>query len=249
MQLLILAAGKGSRLAPYTFEKPKCLVEIAGSPILDRLLGLPSVSNFSKVVLAVGYKHECLAKYNVTRVVNPRFASTNMLESLRLCENSIEENSDLIICYGDIVIANSIMQDLQDLVPRGDMAVVVDRRWREYWSARDVDMMKDVESLNIDKNGFIYSIGQKISNLDKVEGQYIGLIKVPKESVKNFFEQINFVRKNVGVDFDKMFVTDFLQMLIVNKWKLVPSLIDGKWFEIDTPSDLELANRMIQRVC
>ena len=245
MQLLILAAGKGSRLAPYTLQKPKCLVEIAGIPLLERLLSLPSASNFSRVILAVGYKYQCLTKYNATRVLNPRFDSTNML---RLCESSVENNSDLIICYGDIVLADPIMQKLQDQTSRGDLSVVIDKHWRDYWAMREVDIMDDVESLNIDRDGYICSIGQKIVSLDKVEGQYIGLIKVPQKSIENFFKQISIVRKEFGLDFDKMYVTDFLQILINNNWKLDPVTIKGRWFEIDTPSDLKLANQMIKRI-
>lgn len=248
MQLIILAAGKGSRLAPHTLDKPKCLVEVAGIPILERLLGLSSVSNFSKVILAAGYKHQNLAKYNATRVINPRFESTNMLESLRLCETSVGNTSDLIICYGDILVADTVMQKLQDETSRGDLSVVIDEHWRDYWAMREVNIMEDVESLNIDRNGYIRSIGQKIISLDNVDGQYIGLIKVPRKSIESFFNQINIARKEFGVDYEKMYLTDFLQILIANNWKLDPVMIEGKWLEIDTPSDLELANRMIERI-
>lgn len=45
MKIIIPVAGKGTRLRPHTNTKPKCLVQVAGKPVLghllDRLQGLP----------------------------------------------------------------------------------------------------------------------------------------------------------------------------------------------------------------
>lgn len=45
MKVIVPVAGKGTRLRPHTHTKPKCLVKVAGKPILghliDRLRGLP----------------------------------------------------------------------------------------------------------------------------------------------------------------------------------------------------------------
>ena len=36
MKAIILAAGEGSRLRPYTNDRPKCLVEVEGESLLNR---------------------------------------------------------------------------------------------------------------------------------------------------------------------------------------------------------------------
>jgi len=38
MKMIILAAGEGSRLRPLTNDKPKCMVEFNGKPIVDYIL-------------------------------------------------------------------------------------------------------------------------------------------------------------------------------------------------------------------
>ncbi len=55
MKALILAGGYGKRLRPYTEEKPKPLIEVAGKPILGWQLEWLKSLGIDTVVLAVGY--------------------------------------------------------------------------------------------------------------------------------------------------------------------------------------------------
>jgi len=45
----ILAAGVGSRLRPETYEKPKCLVNIMGKPILE--YQLEALKKIKKIII------------------------------------------------------------------------------------------------------------------------------------------------------------------------------------------------------
>ncbi len=69
MQAVILAAGKGSRIYPFSLEKPKPLIEIANKPVLvhnlDQLLGI-----VDEVILIVGYKKDQIMEYLGDRYQN-----------------------------------------------------------------------------------------------------------------------------------------------------------------------------------
>jgi len=52
---LLMAGGKGVRLRPLTLDKPKPLIEVAGIPILHRVLNTLSSNGFTKVFLSVNY--------------------------------------------------------------------------------------------------------------------------------------------------------------------------------------------------
>ncbi len=63
MKAVILAGGKGTRLAPYTTVLPKPLMPIGDMPILEVVLRQLAHYGFTDVTLAVGYLAELLAAY------------------------------------------------------------------------------------------------------------------------------------------------------------------------------------------
>ena len=60
MQAIILAAGMGKRLGEYTKSNTKCMVEVNGTPLIDRALDQLSQLNLSRVVIVVGYEGQKL---------------------------------------------------------------------------------------------------------------------------------------------------------------------------------------------
>jgi len=63
MKAVVLAGGKGTRLAPYTTVLPKPLVPVGGIPILETVLRQLRHHGFREVVLAVGYLSPLIRAY------------------------------------------------------------------------------------------------------------------------------------------------------------------------------------------
>ena len=63
MKALILAAGIGSRLAPFTDKKPKALIEVNGVPILKNQLECLIKNNIKNIVVIAGYLHEEITRF------------------------------------------------------------------------------------------------------------------------------------------------------------------------------------------
>ncbi len=62
MQAVILAAGRGSRLAPLTDTTPKPLLPVQGKPILEHIIkALPK--EIDEVIIVIGYKGHALKNY------------------------------------------------------------------------------------------------------------------------------------------------------------------------------------------
>jgi NDP-sugar pyrophosphorylase family protein len=63
MKAVVLAGGRGSRLAPYTYVLPKPLMPIGDMPILEILLRQLKAYDISEVVIAVGYLSSLIQAY------------------------------------------------------------------------------------------------------------------------------------------------------------------------------------------
>ncbi|MBM4433266.1 MAG: nucleotidyltransferase family protein, partial [Chloroflexi bacterium] len=57
-QAIILAAGEGQRLRPFTVNKPKAMLSIAGKPILGYVIEALVANGIRNIVIVVGYKKE-----------------------------------------------------------------------------------------------------------------------------------------------------------------------------------------------
>ena len=57
-QAVILAAGEGRRLRPFTVTKPKAMLAIAGKPILQYVVEALAENGVRKIILVVGYRRE-----------------------------------------------------------------------------------------------------------------------------------------------------------------------------------------------
>jgi glucose-1-phosphate cytidylyltransferase len=63
MKVIILAGGKGTRLAEETTVRPKPMVEIGGKPILWHIMKLYAARGFNDFLVACGYKGEWIKEY------------------------------------------------------------------------------------------------------------------------------------------------------------------------------------------
>ena len=62
MHLVIMAAGEGSRMRPFTDTTPKPLIQICGKTIIEHNIE-PIIELFEDIYLIVRYKKECFSAY------------------------------------------------------------------------------------------------------------------------------------------------------------------------------------------
>ncbi len=239
LKAILLVAGEGTRLRPYTLDRPKCLVEVDGVSLLDRQLAvLRGDARVTRMVMIGGYKGEMLARPGIAVKLNPRYFETNMVWTLFSAEEELE--GDILICYGDIVYSAGILSALLDC--DADVAITVDKDWESYWRARNEDPLADAETLKLYPDGRVYELGQKPRSLFEIEGQYMGLIKLSAKGVsviKEVFHQAKAAGALRGKSVEKAYMTDLLQAVIDAGHPLQSVPVHGGWIEVDTVNDLE----------
>jgi choline kinase len=245
MKAIILAAGHGSRLRPYTDDKPKCMVELAGRPLLHRQLATLRGAGVEDILLVGGYRADKLESDGFRIALNPRHAETNMVSTLFCAEDSMRPGEDLLIAYGDIVYEPRVLRSLLDT--DAPVAICVDREWRRFWAARMDDPLADAETLKLAGGDRVVELGKKPKGYDEIQGQYMGLIKVRGDHVETFRNAWHALDRRAmydGKDFDNMYMTSFLQHLIESGVEVRAAFTDNGWLEVDTVEDLERYDRM-----
>jgi len=237
LKVIILAAGEGTRLRPYTLDRPKCMVEIDGVSLIDRQLEVLKSEGIDDIVIIGGYKSEMLKRGGIKLKVNARYFETNMVWTLFSAEEELE--GDVIVSYGDIVYSKNILKAL--INSKADIAVTIDKKWEGYWRERNENPLDDAETLKLRKDGTISEIGQKPSSLEEIEGQYMGLMKFSSEGVrqiKSAFHSALESGKLLGKEVENSYMTDLLQFIVSIGGKVASVQIDEDWVEVDTVEDL-----------
>jgi choline kinase len=245
MKTIILAAGKGTRLSKYTQDLPKGMLTVFGKSLIERQVDTYRASGISDISIVKGYFAKKINISGTKSYINNNFATTNMVESL-FCASD-ELNGDIIISYGDIIFEPRILDTvLQD---RHDIGVLVDLEWKDYWKARYGRVDFDTESMRFSTDLAITELGISDPPLNEIDGRYVGMIKLSPEGTE-IIKSVYYTAKSAyegktwlnGRIFEKIFMTDFLQEIINQEYKVHAITVQKGWLEFDTNEDYEQVN-------
>lgn len=226
---LLLAAGVGARLANGL---PKCLTEVAGEPILGRLVSCLVEEGFKRLVVVVGYREEEIREYldihaaglDIDYVDCRRYATTNNIYSFWLAREHIQ--TPFVLIESDLVFDSRLL----GLMRVSNRIAVA--RLRPHMHGTTV---------SIDDSGMVGSF--RVGGLDgprlshKTVNMYSLSLPVWNEVVRRLKQRIAAGRVHDYYEtvFAEMAAEDLLPLSAV-------SFDDGLWIEIDTPDDLSAAH-------
>ena len=244
MRAIILAAGRGSRLAEYAKDFPKCLLKLGGLSLLERQIRMFRDLGVDDIVIVKGFAAHRLHVEGV-RFYLDRDHCNNMVYSLFCAEPEID--GDVIVSYADILFEHSVLRALIDAAPC-DILVVADALWEEYFRQRFDKPFDKAESLTYDAEGRIREIGEPCPEPSSVQAQYIGLVRLSANGSRIFRQTYCRAKGQYwgtewqrGRTFQKAHMTDFLQAMIDDGVAVHVLLIQHGWLEFDTATDYEKA--------
>ena len=118
---VVLAATRGD-LGELTKDQPKCMVDIRGQSLLQRLTTTLSEAGAREITVVRGYRKEAVALKGVKTVDNDRYAETGELYTLACAREAIA--GETVVVYGDVLFRRYILDSL--MTSSADIVLAVD---------------------------------------------------------------------------------------------------------------------------
>lgn len=131
MYAIILAAGLGTRLRPYTFDKPKPMVLLDGKPILEHQINYLKMAGINDIVIVENYKHEVIqdyfgngAKFG-TNIYHYKNSDTNVAHLITDTLQQLPgEEKNALIMMGDVLSTTDLRKLVQQHNNEGNLATL-----------------------------------------------------------------------------------------------------------------------------
>ena len=243
MQAIILAAGMGKRLGEFTKENTKCMVQVNGECIIDRLLTQLTALPLERVIIVVGYKGDKLIehignrysdKLKIEYIENPIYDKTNNIYSLALAKEVLQQD-DTLLLESDLIFDDCILQLLTN-DSRPNLALVA--KYESWMDGTMVCIDNDNNIVNfVSKAAFCY---------DDIDKYYktVNIYKFSKEfSRTKYVPFLEAYTKAIGNNEYYENVLRVITLLDGKELKALP-IKNEKWYEIDDKQDLDIAEAL-----
>ena len=247
MKAIILAAGEGSRMGKLTQNIPKPLVTVNGKSIIERQLSILKQNEILDVIIITGPHNEKFNFKKIKYIHDENFREHDQLGSLMSAKKEID--SDTIILFADIIFDDIILSKI--LESKSDISIAVDMDWERVYTSRTDNSFDAADKVRFEQG----NVSRIFKNMDEEDkkfeiGEFIGLMKLSKNGSKQLVGCYEKIHTHEGKFHDaqsmkKAKLIDLLQELIENKIKIDAIPITGKWCEIDTEQDLEIAKKIV----
>lgn len=241
MQAIILAAGMGKRLGELTKNNTKCMVEVNGIRLIDRMITQLSKFNLNRLVIVVGYEGKKLIDYighryddilKIEYINNPIYDRTNNIYSLALAKEELCKD-DTILLESDLIFEDRM---LELLINHRDPDLALVAKYETWMDGTMVCVDNDRNITNfVPKEAFCYE------NAD-VYYKAVNIYKFSSEFSK--YQYVPFLEAYCRVMGNNEYYEQVLRILLhlhSSTLKALP-ITNEKWYEIDDVQDLDIAS-------
>jgi len=222
-QAVILAAGEGQRLRPFTVNKPKTMLAIADKPILQYVVESLAQNGIRNIAIVVGYRREQIFDYmgdgeqlgvNIVYVTQERQLGT--AHALMQAKDIVED--EFLVLPGDNLIDADTIAQFITMKP-------------------DAMLVKKVEDTT--RYGVVTIEGDMVQNI----------IEKPRESESDIINTgiYAFTREIFSFINNELDIPDVINNMISQGYKINARETDGTWLDIVYPWDILSLNDAVLR--
>jgi len=251
MKAILIAAGMGRRLSPYTDDRPKCLVEVAGRSLLHRQIDSYRAVGVREFHIVRGYRGHQLgealaAEPGVHFIDNPDFTKNNILGSFMYAASVMD--GGFFCSYGDIVYRPEVVAALA--ASPHELGLVVDPFWAQTYQGRDAHPVAEAE-LTAVQGDRVTRVGKQAVPVEQARGEFIGLWRASARAADTLRALYQRRLAELGLDgpygraarLQVAYLSDLFNDLIEQGQDIraVEITQPRSWREIDTVQDFERA--------
>ncbi len=241
-------------MGELTQDRPKCMLPVAGRPLLHHIIDRLREIGCRKIAVVVGYESGQISAPDCVLVENPDFATNNILHSLICARRHLE--GEVVCSYSDIWLEPEILTAL--FGQEGDIVAAVDMDWKPYYTGRTMHPVSEAENVFLDEGGRVRSMGKHLGR-EAVPGltcgEFMGLWRMSSSGTRQFMDVFDALDKTLEPDaafqkareWRKAYITDFLQEMIDQGMAVTASQTNRGWAELDTQQDFERLGQIAGR--
>ncbi|TWI56724.1 choline kinase [Pseudomonas duriflava] len=235
-QAIILSAGQGRRLLPFTESLPKCLLEVEGKTVIEWQIDNLLVAGFDRISVVVGYaaahvEQVLNARYGkgtISTFFNPFYEVADNLASCWMARQAMQD--EFLLLNGDTLFDLPVLLRLLE-APVRPITLAIDRK--AHYDSDDMKVCLDGDRLT--------RVGKTLA-LDSVDGESIGMMYFRSEGAALFRETLD--RTIRQQDALQRWYLSIIDLLAQSTGKVFVQSIEGlSWGELDFPQDLEAAKQ------
>jgi len=242
-RVIIQAATRGDDMLTLTEDRPKCMLEVGGRPLLGRIVEGFRAAGFNDIAVVRGYRKETVTVEGVTYHDCERMQDGHEAAWLASALPALE--GDCLIAYGDVLFKKFVPRELAEV--EDDFAIFVDSHWQESRNReRQADYVSCSEPLSraaLCNRVTLVDAGEDLDR-DAIHGEWMGFLKVSSAGAVT----LRALLTNLLADPEQRRGTNMIRLLqrLVREGHAVRVLYTtGNWLDIDSPEDVSAAARFV----
>jgi 2-aminoethylphosphonate-pyruvate transaminase len=226
---IILAAGRGTRLQPYTFDIPKGFMQVGEEKLIERSVRILKENGIKNVIIGTGHLHEHYEKFakenGLTTFLSPDFATTGSFHTLIYGSNLIK--GDFLLLESDLLYHSDAIKSL------------INAKQRDVILTSGFTQSNDEVYVEVE-NGKLKNLSKKKESLGSIDAELVGIWKLSTDLLEKLKAHHKTVEDGKNKDYE------IAVAALSNEHPVHVLKIDGLvWCEIDNQEHLERAKRDI----
>lgn len=226
MKVLLLAAGRGTRISRYLSGNPKCTVDIGGEKLIRYTVDLFNKKGITDIGIVLGYRaeviREVLSDKNVRFFYNPFYDVTNSIASAWFAKDFLAAADDTLIMNADVYLEEAMLDKILETQLSPVMFADGTRKEEADYKFKYTD-------------GILEKYGKDLTG-DDISGEYIGIGRFSREFMPEFLAQLE---EMISTQRHSVWWENILYEMVGSRNVYVASLDGLFWAEVDYIEDYE----------